>query len=398
MKYLFFTTLFVAVVAKGQTVTCVPHGDSELVKVELTKPDYNFDVPWYTAKVTNKYRQVKNFIVKPTSRRDHLLFISQFDRAEFSLDIGKFQGQTVYHGSKLELHKRNVNQAAFTLMCTVKEDVDFRNICQKSVGSGPQDILFQAAKLKDLDLMEAALACGVDIEAKDKNGCTSLLLVADPLCGKKDQLPFYNSPDLKNFQMTDLLINNGAMLEEKDPLSGEKALHKFTKVGDFESVDLLLSLEADVNSQDNLGYTPLMRAVENNDKHMVLMILEANPDVELKNKKGLTALSIAKSLKYKKLEIYLEKPSSVIEIFGKEDGLCAFETINIPLGKVSRFVLKASDNKMFLMTAPDLGLSVMAYQGQIASQNIVPTKKGEFEFSCGIHGGLSQTTGKIRVE
>ncbi len=398
MKFFVLFLLIENSAALAQTITCRPHGQSNIVSLVISRPDFNFDVPWYMAKLTNKYRQVQNFVVEPTSRKDKLLFVTKSDRDEFVLNFGSYKGLGMYHGTQLDIHKGHFNELSSNMMCNINEDLEFKNICDVSKESHPQDIFFQASRSRNLDLMESALSCEIDAEARNKEGCTALLLVADPFCGQKMGSPLSYNSIRNSFKLVDLLTNNGATLEAADPISGERALHKFTKNKDLESVDLLLDLEADVNAQDLDGSTAIMKAVENNDKHMVLRILEANPDLKVKNKKGQTALDIAKLLNYKKLEAYLEKPALTVEVHGMDDGTCHTGGIKIPLGRVSQFILKATEKRMFLMVAPDLGLNIMAHERGTASQNIIPKKQGEFEFSCGIHGGTTQTTGKIFVE
>ena len=393
MKLLLATLLLASSNAFAQSVSCQPHGKSEISKIEITKPEYSFNVPWYVAKVTNNYRQVKIFTVTPTSRKDRLLFSGK-SKSEFSLDFGTFKGPGTYHTVQATLNEGSALELKSQIMCTVGEDVPFTNLCEND----PQNVLFQAALNRNLDEVESAVACEVDADAKNKNGCSPLMLVADPMCGVRNNAGIKYASMTSAFPLVDFLTNNGATLEHADPATGERALHKFAKAGDFDTVDLLLNLEADVNAQDNAGHTPLMRAVENNDRYLVLRILEADPDLDIKNKKGLTALGIAKDRKFKKLEAYLEKPALTIEVQGNDDGTCSVADIKIPVGKVTRFVLKATEKKMFLLEAPEIGLSAMAHEGQEAAQNIIPARKGEVTYSCGIHGGATQTTGKIIIE
>ena len=59
-------------------------------------------------------------------------------------------------------------------------------------------------------------------------------------------------------------------------------------------VDLVNKYHADIDDIDTKGNTPLMYAVKSGNPKVVQTILGLKADKELKNKKGLTALDIAK--------------------------------------------------------------------------------------------------------
>jgi hypothetical protein len=379
----------------AQSVSCKPHGGGDYTKLEIYKPDEPMSVPWFMAKLDNKYNQRKIFTVIATSRGDKLLFISQEGKSEFNLDFGHYHGPDVYHSAKLTLNQGAGNEENATLMCEQVGDLGISNLC---LAENPEKILFSAAQNRDADQLEAMLSCGLNANIKNKNGCTPLLLAADENCGQKlgTQLPY--NPMTKALPVVDILTNNGALLESKDPWNAERALHKFARSDDLDVVSLLLDLEAEVDPQDKSGFTPLMRAVETNDFYLVQRLVESNPDLKLKNKSGDTALELAQKRGYSKLIPLLQAPASVIEIKGDANGTCSPTSVKIKANEVSKFTLKASPNKMFMLESPGLALNLMADDGGVATKNIRPTKKGTFDFTCGVHGAAVQTTGQIIIE
>lgn len=392
---LLFAGLLVASSASAQTINCQPHGEGFYRKLDITKPDVPFEVSWFSVRLENKHNQRKIYTVDSVLRNQTLQFISKEGRNDFVLTFPEYKGPATYHSVQLVLKQGSAQEEKADLMCTVSEELSFPNSCSEG---DQKKALFQAASNRNFIELESALECGASGNAKNEFGCTALLLTADPFCGQVLPSPIVYNPIQKALPIVDLLTNNGAIVDSKDPLSSETALHKFTKLGDFDVVSMLLDLEAEVDAQDKLGFTSLMRAVEKNDKFLVERIIEAGPDLALKNNDGETALAIAVKLGLKKLEPLLQEPSTVIEISGQDDGLCSPQQVQLSANKLNKIVLKATDSKMFLLEATELGLNLMAGAGGSVSQNIMPKQTGTFSFTCGVHGADKQTNGQITVQ
>lgn len=391
---MFLAIAFFAPFVWAQTVTCTPHGEAHYRNLEISQPDLPFEVSWFSVRLENKYSQRQIFTVVPVLRNQKLSFLSKDNRSEFSLNFAEYKGPGTYHAVELVLNKGSAKEEKAELMCNVVAELPVADAC---VGVDQKKALHQSASNRNVIELESALECGANSNAKNEFGCSALLLAADPFCGQSMPSPIAFNPLTSALPIVDLLTNNGAMIEAKDPLTSESALHKFTKLGDFDVVSLLLDLEAEVDGQDSNGFTSLMRAVEKNDKFLVSRIVEAGPDLALKNKNGQTALDIAVNLGFKKLEPLLQEPSTVIEISGQQDGLCTPQQIHLSVNKLSKIVLKASDAKMFLLEASGLGLNLMAGAGGSVSQNVMPKQTGSIAFTCGVHGASKQTKGEILV-
>lgn len=397
MKPLILIAAFlVSITASAQTIKCQPHGQALYKKLEMNKPDYSYDVPWYSVHLDNQYNQRQIFTVNPQLLKDRLQFLATPDRNDLIVNFGKYKGPGIYHSVKITLRKGTPREETASLMCELPADFAIQSVCQNEKSS--LQAFFQAATNRDLNQMESAMACDVDANAKNEFGCTALLLSADPFCGQNLPSPMPYNPMRGALPILDFLTNNGALLELKDPANNERALHKFAKLGDLDAVSLLLDLEANVDAQDLKGFTPLMRAVEVNNKYLVQRIVEAGPDFDLKNKEGETALAIAKKLGFKKLEPLLQAPSVILEFKGQSNGTCLPLEGQLNLNKLGQIKLKATEDEMFLLEIPGLGVSLMADAGEEVSQNLVPARAGIYPFTCGVHGAQTQTTGQITVE
>jgi ankyrin repeat protein len=100
-----------------------------------------------------------------------------------------------------------------------------------------------------------------------------------------------------NVQAIDTCLKNGARIDTSDQ-NGNTALHIATEHNCIKTIEHLLSKKADVNAQNNQGYTPLMRAIGSglNDNVFILLHM-GNADVNLGDKKGRTPLYHAIGMK-----------------------------------------------------------------------------------------------------
>ncbi len=72
-----------------------------------------------------------------------------------------------------------------------------------------------------------------------------------------------------------------------------QSLHKAAKDGDLERVKSLIAQGADVNAQDEKGWTPLHAAAGNGHEAVVEILIEQGADIKARNNKGSTPLHAA---------------------------------------------------------------------------------------------------------
>ena len=272
--------------------------------------------------------------------------------------------------------------------------------------------LAYAAKYESADQVEWLLDfCGASVDALDRRGCTPLLSVSNLACGYRPNgtpghpadpnsgdAPVLSSRDSLSLEdLLTVLLDRGATINAKDPVTGETALMNLVGYGNSSAAWLLVDRKASVDVQDIEGNTALMTAAARGNDILVKTVLDGKPNLTLKNKKGETAYVIADKAGYSYLLPLLEEKVNAQTVQGKDDGTCAPTMVHIFKGKAVEIVLKASAGEMFLLTAPDLGLELMAMPGESVSQTITPDKKGTFPFTCGVHGAEKQTKGSFMV-
>ena len=103
------------------------------------------------------------------------------------------------------------------------------------------EILFIAALRGEFEAVSQLVDAGVDVNAKDENGDTVLIVAAgDGLLG-----------------VVEVLLENGADVHAKNDLLGRTALHLAALNGHPAVVELLATHGADANAEDDEGWTPV---------------------------------------------------------------------------------------------------------------------------------------------
>jgi uncharacterized protein len=159
------------------------------------------------------------------------------------------------------------------------------------------------------------LGLGVDVNAKDKEGWTALLLATNRdrasvvqmlLDGGADVNATCDCPGYLSGGWTALMIASregraglAKMLVAKHAAvdmrnnGGKAALALAASKGDAEVVRILLDAGANVNAQDDEGRTPLMQAASGGNLEVVRTLLQRGARVEDKDFKGKSAMELA---------------------------------------------------------------------------------------------------------
>lgn len=122
-----------------------------------------------------------------------------------------------------------------------------------------------------------------DINLKDRYGNTPLLNLVN------------------NYKFFMMQIRTEENIEQAGIISNRKCPEKNYKIP-YDKVKLLLKMGADVDFQDENGYTPLMMATISGQKEIVELLLEYKANVNIQNKYKQTSIMLAISCGY--LEIF----------------------------------------------------------------------------------------------
>lgn len=136
--------------------------------------------------------------------------------------------------------------------------------------ASPMPTFIAAAKNGSNSKVKQLIKSGIDINIKDSDGRTALMLACD-----------------SNYLMVVItLIDSGANVNEKDRL-GSTALY-FANTQKI--IDKLLESGADVNNRDTFGETPAMQLIA--PQHLTISLLEKylkkGLDLDIKNNDGYT--------------------------------------------------------------------------------------------------------------
>lgn len=142
-----------------------------------------------------------------------------------------------------------------------------------------QDLLFDAARLGRCDVLPALLAAGADIEARNPQGFTPLILAS------------YNG----QAEATDLLLSSGARADAADRTRGNTALMGVAFKGHAAIAAALLAAGAAVDIRNKAGQTALMMAALFGHTGIVDRLCAAGADVRAVDIAGNSALSVAQA-------------------------------------------------------------------------------------------------------
>jgi len=146
-------------------------------------------------------------------------------------------------------------------------------------GYNDKTLLHSSIRSDNLQLVDWLINHGLDVNARDKGGCTPLHFVASPSGTDRTDI-------------AESLLSHGADINAKDG-EGETVLHEAATYHNQLLMKSLLSHGADINTRNIWDITPLHRYVSNNDPEFVEFLVKHGADVNAKDNDGRTALSIA---------------------------------------------------------------------------------------------------------
>ncbi len=150
--------------------------------------------------------------------------------------------------------------------------------------------LIKAVQNRKLEKIEGLIAKGADVNAKDRKGNTALTLAC--LFG--------------GFDAAEVLVKHGADVQAADG-EGRTALHylamcnKVDHPGTLRVAEALLAKGALIDARDNGGRTPLPWAANRGKTPLVVWLLDHGAEVNTQDNRGYSALMLAHKLEVAKV-------------------------------------------------------------------------------------------------
>jgi ankyrin repeat protein len=136
-----------------------------------------------------------------------------------------------------------VSLIACVFLVTCMRAEDYRKIIEKKGMPFTQEAFIKEVRTGNRENVELFIKAGIDINSKDKDESTPLMIASE----KGD------------LQMAQLLIQNGADVNAKN-IDGYTALMYAAYTGNIQIAELLIKNNADVNARDKDGWTALRYA------------------------------------------------------------------------------------------------------------------------------------------
>ncbi|XP_048465359.1 ankyrin repeat and SAM domain-containing protein 3 [Rhincodon typus] len=202
----------------------------------------------------------------------------------------------------------------------VKECIQRGKVNPNQKNRGGWTPLMYASYIGHDTIVHLLLEAGVDVNMTTERGQSALMLAAS--CGNESIAYF--------------LLQQGAELELKDH-RGWTALFHCTSTGHQQMVKFLLDNGADANLKEPVyGFTPLMEAAASGHEIIVQYLLNHDVQVDVKDKTGDTARSLALMYGYMKIASLIDlhtapvsksvrRDTGMDEDFSSSDESCSFQ-------------------------------------------------------------------------
>lgn len=395
-KYFYLISLLIINnIASAEVITCTKDYTDSDQDIAYRLKDFKIQFEKYTPYSSIGALQARGQIgymgirsqVKKYYTQKKFSYKSVLNSNELNLALIKNVKEADDYNGILTLNKGSSGERVFSdLKCKLIGVLDAPFQCAKTQAKNDQS-LFDAILTTDLDQVNYTLECGADTNSLNKEGCTPLLNLLDFHCGTKLTRSVFPYAPIKLNQLASLLIDSGTNIEGQDPFNQQTALHKAVLLNNSDVVKMLVDLEANIDSQDINGSTPLMLAIFSGDYFLIQDLLNANANISLKNKKGESAYDLAKLLGREDIVELLQPIKKSILIDGNTNDIgCSISKIELSKNEVVEIMLKSNSNKMFRLFAPDLGIDLMAQPNEKIKTRYTPSSIGTFNYICGPHG------------
>ncbi|KAM0520619.1 hypothetical protein ACHAPE_003016 [Trichoderma viride] len=209
-----------------------------------------------------------------------------------------------------------------------------------------------AIAVEDVSIMRMLLDAGIDVELLNSNGHAALHIavgyekieIVKLLVDRKANIHHrdaggWNAITIATSSTTDAeilraLIEGGANLRDSYPETGSTPLH-FAAAHNVELAKILLEFRktVDLEKRNNDGRTPLLYACEADNAECVKLLIRAGADINVEDERGWTVLSLTATRPFAPdiTELLLSQPDIMIDAMAKTRGtalMVASERLN----------------------------------------------------------------------
>ena len=157
-----------------------------------------------------------------------------------------------------------------------------KRIANNSAATVSHETIFSAIRNNDLDQINSLIEQQVNMDFKDANLRTPLMVALLA----------------KHHEMSQLLLPHSSQLDDMD-INNNRALHLASSNSYADIVLTLIQQQVDINASDGLGNTALIIATRHDDKEILRHLLDNHADPSIKNKKSQTAPQLVQTLDLK---------------------------------------------------------------------------------------------------
>ncbi len=233
------------------------------------------------------------------------------------------------------------------------------------IGTGPSDVVELLSNIKSVPVIKRLCEMGIDINEQDEYGNTAILLTKSPQVfqylldnGAKTDVVNDDGDTIwmnaaQNHEMTEACLKHGLNAKGLANTETNETALMIAASSCSLAAQMLLDSEADVNAQDNEGYTALMLAAY---PRITDMLIKANADVNIQNNAGQTALMLSNCLEETKLLLGAKADVNLVDNEGTPAIMFEFSLSELKLLIKARADVNIQDNAgtSLLMTAKNM--------------------------------------------